>query len=962
MKKNYYAKALALTVAASMVSVPAFAAEEADLQAQEETIEQEELENESEQEAVEETAEKESNEAVVLAVEEDNTLAENQVGVSNEEELIAAINGADGTEANPTQIIIQNDIAVKEKITIPDGKHIVLMSEGKDEFQLYPGEEYDYAGTVTNLLTIGSKDASDDTKTTVTLKNITLNGKNDDIFDNAKNAVENGTMDEYVKDTAINNRKIRLIGIFKNATCTMENGVVVKGGFAGTSTGGAIRIYSNGSLVMNGGTITRNIAKPCAGIIMEAEGTSFVMNGGLITENYASSEGAALQMWGGTFTMNDGTFSKNYAYGDSAGAISTSKNNQHTIIINKGVFEDNYAQQYGGAIGVSGSGKNNIEIKKEVVFQSNKATVGGAISVRGSNANVKIDGCQFIGNEVEQHIGSIQAQGGAIYVDNGNAVKVKGATFRNNKVKADGQYNVGGAISVGGKKCAIIQDATFEGNTIGDNIENDYGVYQGILYISKISNKINAVGSTSIIAVLNGGDISSGDDYSNSLDASPFKLATPIKEDCEFEGWYESPDYTGDKVTNPSVGHTYYANWTWKPVIKADGDAVSNNKVEKTYTKEGVTLSVPEVEGARYKWYKDSKEVEDATTNTLNVKNVANSGIYKCVVTVGEEAKESAEVTVTITKATPIIKITPSVTTQRGAGTVTLTVTKPETATGTVTVECDNDITVVEKDGVYTAALPNATRTYTFTASYEGDGNYNAAEDATCTVDVTRKKSSSSSDTSAPTYSVSTGKTENGTISVTPAKAEAGEKVTIKATPDSGYQLDKVTVKDKNNSNVKLTKVSDNEYTFTMPSGKVSVDATFVQKDATDDNQNNAGEKNKVIKLQIGSRIVTVDNEAVIYDVAPVIRNDRTLVPIRIVTETLGGKVDWNGVTKEVTLNIDGKEIKMTVGKTLEKYGVAPVIIDGRTFVPVRFVADELGATVAWDDATKTVTVTKIEK
>ena len=154
--------------------------------------------------------------------------------------------------------------------------------------------------------------------------------------------------------------------------------------------------------------------------------------------------------------------------------------------------------------------------------------------------------------------------------------------------------------------------------------------------------------------------------------------------------------------------------------------------------------------------------------------------------------------------------------------------------------------------------------------------------------------------------------------------------------------------------------VNDNEYTFTMPKGKVSVDATFVQKDAADDNS--AAEKSKVIKLQIGSRIVNVDNEAVIYDAAPVIRNDRTLVPIRIVTETLGGKVDWNGVTKEVTLNIDGKEIKMTIGKTLEKYGVAPVIIDGRTFVPVRFVADELGATVAWDDATKTVTIAKIEK
>ena len=271
-------------------------------------------------------------------------------------------------------------------------------------------------------------------------------------------------------------------------------------------------------------------------------------------------------------------------------------------------------------------------------------------------------------------------------------------------------------------------------------------------------------------------------------------------------------------------------------------------------------------------------------------------------------------------------------------------------------MQCDNGITVDPEDGVYTAVLPNATRTYTFTASYAGDDNYNAAEDAICTVDVTRKKSSSSSsDTSAPTYGVSTGKTENGEISVTPAKAEAGETVTIKATPDSGYQLDKMTVKDKNNSTVKLKKVDDNEYTFTMPVGKVSVDATFVQKDAADDS--NAAEAGKTIKLQIGSRIVNVDNEAVIYDAAPVIHNDRTLVPIRIITEALGGKVDWNGATKEVTLSINDKEIKMTIGKTLEKYGVAPVIIDGRTFVPVRFVADELGAEVVWDEATKTVTI-----
>ena len=43
----------------------------------------------------------------------------------------------------------------------------------------------------------------------------------------------------------------------------------------------------------------------------------------------------------------------------------------------------------------------------------------------------------------------------------------------------------------------------------------------------------------------------------------------------------------------------------------------------------------------------------------------------------------------------------------------------------------------------------------------------------------------------------------------------------------------------------------------------------------------------------------------------------------------------------------------------LEKYGVAPLIIDNRTYVPIRFVAEELGASVVWDGQTRTVTIEK---
>ena len=224
----------------------------------------------------------------------------------------------------------------------------------------------------------------------------------------------------------------------------------------------------------------------------------------------------------------------------------------------------------------------------------------------------------------------------------------------------------------------------------------------------------------------------------------------------------------------------------------------------------------------------------------------------------------------------------------------------------------------------------------TFTYTYDGDGKVTVA----------------SSDENVATASVDTDKK---VVTVT-LKAVGTAKITVSAAEgdnflakDATYGLTVQKKKSSSSSSATTTdKDKDNNKT-------IDNDKTTDNNQAKDDNS--AAEKSKVIKLQIGSRIVNVDNEAVIYDTAPVIRNDRTLVPIRIVTETLGGKVDWNGVTKEVTLHIDGKEIKMTVGKTLEKYGVAPVIIDGRTFVPVRFVADELGATVAWDDATKTVTI-----
>lgn len=236
---------------------------------------------------------------------------------------------------------------------------------------------------------------------------------------------------------------------------------------------------------------------------------------------------------------------------------------------------------------------------------------------------------------------------------------------------------------------------------------------------------------------------------------------------------------------------------------------------------------------------------------------------------------------------------------------------------------------------------------------------------ASCTVDVYKKSSSGSSSgggggSSAAKHGVTISDSKNGAVTASAAKAETGDKVILTPKADEGYELDKITAKDKDGKEVKLKAEKDGTYSFTMPKGGVTVDTTFKQAEGATNTDKPAAAA-KTIILQIGSTAVLVDDQAIINDVAPVIHNDRTLVPIRVITEALGGQVAWNEAAKEVTLTVNGKEIKMTIGKGLEKYGVAPVIIGGRTFVPVRFVADELGAVTTWDDATKTVTIQAVK-
>lgn len=102
--------------------------------------------------------------------------------------------------------------------------------------------------------------------------------------------------------------------------------------------------------------------------------------------------------------------------------------------------------------------------------------------------------------------------------------------------------------------------------------------------------------------------------------------------------------------------------------------------------------------------------------------------------------------------------------------------------------------------------------------------------------------------------------------------------------------------------------------------------------------------------------------------VDPQLVNNRTMVPVRKIFEVLGATIAWDGETETVTATTEEKIMKLQInnniatvktGETTEELTLdaAPVVIDGRTLVPVRFISETLGLKVGWDDATQTVII-----
>ncbi len=126
----------------------------------------------------------------------------------------------------------------------------------------------------------------------------------------------------------------------------------------------------------------------------------------------------------------------------------------------------------------------------------------------------------------------------------------------------------------------------------------------------------------------------------------------------------------------------------------------------------------------------------------------------------------------------------------------------------------------------------------------------------------------------------------------------------------------------------------------------------------------------KTIYLQIKNPKVIVNGISKNIDDAgtePIILNGRTLTPIRTVVEEVGGILLWDAVSKKMTVTYGGKRIEMWIGKTAfvvngvsKEMSVAPQLVKGKTFIPIRYITDNLDLAMEWNNETKVITISTV--
>ncbi len=717
-----------------------------------------------------------------------------------------------------------------------------------------------------------------------------------------------------------------------------------------TSGYGPAVYMTSGNFKMKGGTISGCESRNYGGAIY-LDGGSFEMNGGIIENNKttlssAGYGGGAFYVREATLIINDGLIQNNSS--NSGGAIYNTSFG--TTIINGGVIKGNTA------VGDSPSGS--------AIFHSCKTTGEATLQI-GGNANINV------GNDIYLMSNTSATK----YVEITSSIKnplilaIEGES--EGRVIADAAdgvvltYNDMAKIRLSNSSYALKLENNQIKLTQTSSGETKFPVYLGY----DANNGTNAPNGSSA-------EIVAGNSATFTISDS-----VPTRTGYDFLGWSTNKDATSAEYSSGgsitiSSNTTLYA--VWKKISTFETNEFTQPLAITGWTY-GETANTPTAE-AKYGTIKYT--YSNTADGTYTEEVPTNAGTYYVKATVEETADysglESNAVKFTIlpkTINTAITQLTAPVKNE-------VPQTEIETDEYTATVVWSPEVT--DKFGyntVYTATITITPKTnYTVKGIAENGYTVSGAQTVTNEAD---------SATITAVYAATGSKSSGG--------SGRTKRYTVSFNTNGGNKITSQTVAKDNSAKEPTAPIKENfefagwytdkelttKYDFTE---KVTKSFTLYAKwteqkqengGSEDVVNNNSGNENKESSNTI---VLTIDeHNALVYgttktnDVAPKVVNDRTMLPARFIAENLGATVEWDGEKQLVT--ITGKNEKqedvtilITIGSDYAKVNGEDVKLDSpafvendRTYTPIRFISENLGATVEWNETEQTVTIQRVK-
>ena len=330
-------------------------------------------------------------------------------------------------------------------------------------------------------------------------------------------------------------------------------------------------------------------------------------------------------------------------------------------------------------------------------------------------------------------------------------------------------------------------------------------------------------------------------------------LPIPTKTGYTFAGWYDNEALSGSPVTaipaTDTGNKTYYAKWLSTDAgvasVSVNGVAgnISGNQITVTLPPNSVLpdgtddITITPAAKAVYSNLTISTDTESVTyTFTVTAEDGQTTANYTVIVTVADDpaAGNKADVDAAKTAIERHTWTVPQATANTEEAVKAwiegqLAGMNLNGASYTVTMTGFTEAakgTSADRDGAngsfaFTVVLSKGTAT--------GDAFTSTYAEATATITGGAITATAYTGGGPTTYAITAPDAENGTVRVSPSRASRGTTVTITVTPDEGYELESLTVLDSQDNEITLTDQGDGKYTFTMPSGRVTVEASFAE-------------------------------------------------------------------------------------------------------------------------------------